>query len=292
MPVRIDHVIAAASDFPALEAAFSRLGFHVTGGGTHPHLGTRNRIIVLGEGYLELLGIADAERASPVLTRRLAGDGSGWVGFALQSADIAAEAEAIRGRGVDVRGPLPGRLVSPSGTVRGWRVLTHDSDDLWASSEPVPFLIQHDTEGETHRMELAGAGGLAPHANGARRIQAVTVAVRSHAGAEDVFARSYALHPRGTPYPDTLLGAEARSLQLPEEYEYIELASPTGPGIAQQRLTRAGEGVCSVDIAVTSLADTRTFLRERGIAHTLSDTSLLVAPSATLSIPVRFVPAS
>jgi hypothetical protein len=143
-----------------------------------------------------------------------------------------------------------------------------------------------------HRMELAGAGGLAPHANGADRIQAVTLTVRSHAGAEAIFARTYALHPRGAPYPDNLLGAEARSLQLPEEHEYIELASPTGPGIAQQRLTSAGEGVCSVDITVASLDDTRAFLRERGIAHTLSDTSLLVAPSATLNIPVRFVPAS
>jgi hypothetical protein len=176
--------------------------------------------------------------------------------------------------------------------VRSWRVLTYDSDDLWASAEPVPFLIQHDTEGETHRIELAGVGGLAPHANGARRIQAVTLAVRSLAEAEDAFVRTYALHPRGAPYPDKLLGAETRSLQLPEEDEYIELASPTGPGSVQQRITSAGEGVCSVDIAVASLADTQAYLRERGIAHTLSDTSLLVAPSATLSIPVRFVPAS
>lgn len=95
MPTRVDHVIAAASDLPPLEAAFSRLGFHITGGGTHPHLGTRNRITVLGNGYLELLGIADAERASPMLTRRLASSGSGWVGFALQSGDIAAVTLAV-----------------------------------------------------------------------------------------------------------------------------------------------------------------------------------------------------
>ncbi|HLZ20848.1 MAG TPA: VOC family protein [Ktedonobacterales bacterium] len=289
MPTRIDHVIAAAGDFPALEAAFGRLGFHVTGGGTHPHLGTRNRIIVLGEGYLELLGIADAERASPAITRRLASGGSGWVGFALQSDDIAAEAAAMRSRAADVRGPHPGRLVSPNGTGRSWRVLTHGSDDLWASAEPVPFLIQHDSAGAAHQTELAGEGSLAPHANGALRIQAVTLALRSRSAAEAAFARVYALHPRGAPYPDETLRAEVRTLPLPADGEYIELATPAGPGIVQQRIALAGEGVCSLAVAVASLAETRAFLSERGIAYTLAHGALWIEPAETLNIPLRFV---
>lgn len=292
MPVRIDHVIAAASDFPALEAAFTRLGFHVTGGGTHPHLGTRNRIVVLGESYLELLGIADAQRVSPVIARRLANGGSGWVGFALQSWDIATEAEAMRGRGVDVRGPYPGRLVAPGGAVRGWRALIQGSADLWAAAEPMPFLIQHDTTGATHQAELAGERGLAPHANGAFRIQSVLLAVANRAAAEDAFARCYELHPGGAPAVDEATGAAVVALPLPLDDQYIELAEPTGTGIVRQRIMSAGDGVCSVTVGVASLAETQAFLRERGIAFRLASDALLVAPEETLNIPLRFVASS
>ncbi|HEX6542254.1 MAG TPA: VOC family protein, partial [Ktedonobacterales bacterium] len=127
MPERIDHVIFAAADLTQLEAAFTRLGFHVVGGGEHPHLGTRNRIIVLDQGYIELLAIADEETVSPAVRERIA-QAPGWIGFALQSADIAAEAAAMRARGADVRGPVPGRLVAPNGSVRSWQTVTIGGD--------------------------------------------------------------------------------------------------------------------------------------------------------------------
>jgi hypothetical protein len=79
MPSCIDHVIIAGLDPGALEERFTSLGFFVTGGGTHPHLGTRNRIIVLDESYIELLALADPSRASPALQRFIA-SGGGWVG--------------------------------------------------------------------------------------------------------------------------------------------------------------------------------------------------------------------
>ncbi len=65
MPERIDHVIVAGRDLTQLEAAFTRLGFNVVGGGQHPHLGTRNRIILLDQGYIELLASADEQVVSP-----------------------------------------------------------------------------------------------------------------------------------------------------------------------------------------------------------------------------------
>jgi hypothetical protein len=291
MPERIDHVIAAAADFAALEAAWVRLGFHVTGGGTHPHLGTRNRIIVLGEGYVELLGIADAQAVSPRLRERLAGPGAaGWVGFAVQTTDIAAEAAAMGGRGADVRGPQPGRLVAPDGRARGWRVATVGDGDLWAAAEPLPFLIQHDTTGEQHRAELAGAGGLAPHANGAQRLRAVTIAVRELAAAARDFARVYALEPSGPARPDAVLDAEMLELPLPASGERIRLARPTGPGIAQRRLDAAGEGVCSLAIGTAERAGTLAFLRGQGIGYDERDGRLLLDQRATLGIPLELIP--
>jgi hypothetical protein len=141
MPQRIDHVIIAGPRLEALEDIFARLGFAIVGGGTHPHLGTRNRIIILGKGYIELLTIAGAAYVSPVLRQRIA-SGVAWVGYALQSGEIEAEARAMRARGVDARGPTAGRLVAPDGSARSWRVVTIGTDDLWAAALPLPFLIQ------------------------------------------------------------------------------------------------------------------------------------------------------
>ncbi len=174
MPTRIDHVILAGPDLDALEESFTRMGFYVTGGGEHPHLGTRNRIIILDESYIELLAVADPDRASPALQKFIAG-GGGWIGYALQSSDIAAETAAMRARGVDARGPVPGRLVAPDGSARGWGVTMIGADDLWQAAFPLPFLIQHDTTGETHRRELVGAGGIAPHPNGASHLMGVRI---------------------------------------------------------------------------------------------------------------------
>lgn len=174
MPIRIDHVIIAGPDLAALEEAFTKLGFYVTGGGEHPHLGTRNRVIILDESYIELLAVADPERASPTLVDLIA-KGGGWIGYALQSADILAETEAMLIRAIDARGPNVGQLVAPDGTRRSWRVTTIGSDDLWRAALPLPFLIQHDTTGLTHRRELAGADGLMPHRNGASHLMSVRI---------------------------------------------------------------------------------------------------------------------
>jgi hypothetical protein len=63
--MRIDHVILAATD---LDAAAARLevehGLRAKGGGRHEGMGTRNRVVPLGGGYLELLAIADPEEAA------------------------------------------------------------------------------------------------------------------------------------------------------------------------------------------------------------------------------------
>ncbi|HEX9037801.1 MAG TPA: VOC family protein [Ktedonobacterales bacterium] len=192
MPSSIDHVILAGPDLDKLEQTFTRLGFHVTGGGRHPHLGTRNRIIVLDDSYIELLAIADPERASPALIGFIA-QGGGWLGYALQTTDIVAETNAMRARGVDARGPTAGSLTAPDGSSRGWRVTTIGSEDIWQASFPVPFLIQHNTTGETHRMELAGAGGIAPHPNGASHLMSARHICRDVAEVAGRFQAAYNL---------------------------------------------------------------------------------------------------
>ena len=288
MPERIDHVIVAAADLDHLEAAFTRLGFRVVGGGQHPHLGTRNRIILLGEGYIELLAIADQQVVSPAVRERIM-TAPGWIGFALQSADIAAEANEMRERGADARGPKPGRLVAPGGSARSWQTVTVGGDDLFSVAEPVPFLIQHDSSGERHQQELAGEDAIETHPNGAQRLQSVVIAVSNLSDAARDFSQAYGLSPFSAPIEFPELGAATVVLPLDGVDEQILLTQPMGAGIATDRLTGSGEGVCCVVVAVNDIAATHSYLEDAGVTFEQWPIDLLFIPAETTGgAPILF----
>ena len=98
MPMRIDHVIYATRD---LDAAAARLeadhGLVAKGGGRHTGIGTENRIVPLGAGYLELIAVVDyaeAERSAlgHALAERIDGRGEGLMGWVVAVEDVIAEA--------------------------------------------------------------------------------------------------------------------------------------------------------------------------------------------------------
>jgi hypothetical protein len=100
--VRIDHVIVAATD---LDGAARRLevehGLRAAGGGRHEGLGTHNRIVPLGGGYLEILAVADADEAaqSPLgraLSARITRVGEGLMGWAVAVDDVLPVADRLR----------------------------------------------------------------------------------------------------------------------------------------------------------------------------------------------------
>src|SRR3954449_10310922 len=65
MAMRIDHVIYATADLDAAAARVeAAIGVAARGGGRHDAIGTHNRIVPLGGGYVELLAVADAEEAA------------------------------------------------------------------------------------------------------------------------------------------------------------------------------------------------------------------------------------
>ena len=99
--VRIDHAIWATRDLDAAAEQFERdHGLAAAGGGRHDGMGTHNRIVPLGGGYLELLAVADAGEAagSPLgrkVIERLASVGEGWMGWAVVVDDVGPVAERL-----------------------------------------------------------------------------------------------------------------------------------------------------------------------------------------------------
>src|SRR3569833_1119571 len=92
--MRIDHVIYATRDLDAAAARMENdLGLAVVEGGRHDGMGTRNKIVPLGGGYLELLAVTDPDEAAgsdlgAALLARLDAVGDGLLGWAVAVDDV------------------------------------------------------------------------------------------------------------------------------------------------------------------------------------------------------------
>jgi hypothetical protein len=92
--MRIDHVIYATRDLErAAKRLESELGIAAFAGGRHEGLGTHNRIVPLGGGYLELLAVCDPEEAASsvlgaALRERIEEQAEGLMGWAVAADDV------------------------------------------------------------------------------------------------------------------------------------------------------------------------------------------------------------
>jgi Glyoxalase-like domain len=134
--VRIDHVIYAAVDLDAAAARVeSEFELPVRGGGRHEGLGTHNRIVPLGGGYLELLAVADPDEAASSdfgrgLLARIAQTGDGLLCWAVVVDDVD---------------PVARRLGTTITTIRRAGLSARLAGLADAMREPfLPFFISRD----------------------------------------------------------------------------------------------------------------------------------------------------
>ena len=145
--LRIDHVVFAVQD---LDAAATRvleeLGLASVPGGVHPHWGTGNRIIPLGDTqYLELLAVIDPSVAATTNLGRtlqaLTADGDAWFAMCLATDEIDAVAARV---GLDV---VAGSRSLPDGRLVSWRGAGIEAP---ARTPDLPFFIAWDMPEELH----------------------------------------------------------------------------------------------------------------------------------------------
>jgi len=136
--MELDHVLIAVSDLGAAGAEFeSRYGLASVEGGRHPGWGTGNRIVPLGDAYLELVAVvAPAEAAGSSFGRwveRVAGSGPRPMGWAVRTSDLDGVADRL---GLE---PAAGSRVGRDGTPISWRTAGVEQ----AEAEPCfPFFIE------------------------------------------------------------------------------------------------------------------------------------------------------
>lgn len=202
MLLGIDHLVIAVPDPDAaaadLEAA---LGLAATGGGRHERAGTFNRLIFLGDAYLELIGVWDRALASahPIGAAALAAldaGAPGLVTWAIATDDAHREVAALRAAGSTIGEAVPGERVRPDGGVVRWHVATAAP---LAADRP-PFLIEHEMAGPEWGDAARRARAAFVHPFGGQaRVVGLELAVANPADVAAGFARTVGVAFRPAP---------------------------------------------------------------------------------------------
>jgi len=141
----LDHfAIAVREPDAAIDALATALGLPPgTSGGRHLAWGTRNRLLWLGDTFIELYTVDDAALAEaswlgrPAL-RALPG-GPAATCWALWTDDLDRDRAEMNSRGAELAAPSLGERRLPDGRIARWRLALPPEVDLER-----PFLIDHD----------------------------------------------------------------------------------------------------------------------------------------------------
>ena len=176
----IDHLVLASADPDTAAAELEAvLGLRAGDGGRHETLGTFNRLVWLGDSYLELIGVFDEELAASSWvgrpTLRALRQGGGLATYALASDDLAADVARLRATGALLEGPLPGERIRPDGRVVRWLLA---APPVLGPRDP-GFLIEHDgSTAEWTPAERAARAAEVHPAGGPVRLEALELPVR------------------------------------------------------------------------------------------------------------------
>ena len=136
-PMRIDHVLLATADIEATaERWLAEYGLGSVAGGEHREWGTGNRIVPVGDAYVELFGIRDTELAARTPIGRWIGSsaaaGDRFVAVSLGTSDL----DRVCARtGLE---PVAGHRVLDAGGRVEWRMAGVER----AIADGLPFFIQ------------------------------------------------------------------------------------------------------------------------------------------------------
>jgi len=250
MLTAIDHLVIATGDPDAGAGLLEReLGLRASGGGRHERLGTFNRLVWLGDSYLELVGVFDERLAAeswlgrPVATA-LRG-GGGLATFALASDALAADVAELRGNGSRLADPTPGERLRPDGRTVRWQVSL--PPDL--GPDRTPFLIEHDASAAEWTPEDRAERAAVGHpTGGAVRLTTLEIATPDPGALGYQYLRDLGLRVR-----PSLAGGGARDASVGRQTLRLRPA----------RSSRSGSSVDSTGVVVR--------LRSTGGTHRRAD---------------------
>lgn len=219
----IDHLVVAVDNPDDAAAVLEReLGLASTGGGRHDALGTFNRLIWLGNSYLELIGVFDRALAEHswlgAPTVRVLDRGGGLATWAIATDALRPELVRVRAAGSDLGEPIAGERVRADGAVVRWWVAL---PPRLGPVEP-PFLIEHDA-GAAEWTPTNRMARLTQHhpVGGPVRLEAIELAVDEIDGSSERFSRTTGLR-----FEPSLAGSGFRGARVGSQT--VRLRTPRG----------------------------------------------------------------
>jgi Glyoxalase-like domain len=163
--VELDHILLAVRDLDeAAEHLEREHGLTSYVGGNHPAWGTGNRIVPLGDSYLELIAVVDEATAAATEVGRWVAAGAGArgapIGWAVRPDDLDATAERL---GIAA---FEGSRARPDGTTLRWRMAGSDRAFAtpalpwfidWEDRATHPGAAQRSVAARVVRIELEGS---------------------------------------------------------------------------------------------------------------------------------------
>jgi hypothetical protein len=235
MLLGIDHLVIAVADPDAAAAALeSELGLAATGGGRH-ETGTHNRVVFLGDAYLELIGVWDralalAHPIGAAVVRALDAGLPGLVTYAVATDGARREVMALRATGSAISDVIGGARVRPDGETVAWHCAF---PPRLGPAEP-PFLIEHELNGAEWGVEARRARASFVHPfGGTARLVGIEVVVPDPAATAEAYVAviGVAVPPGPGPVPgerEVRIGEHALRLVPPG-------AGPAGVEISAAR---------------------------------------------------------
>src|SRR5262245_2978599 len=168
----IDHAVVVVKDLDAAASNWKQLGFTISPRGTHSaHMGTGNYTIMLGEDYMELLGVLSATEDNAPSRAHLERTGGGIERVAFTTPSAAAGAAELRSMGYAPIGPTDFErpVTMPDGRKAAAKFATFQWPVAEAPGGVRMFACQHKTR------ETVWIPELQKHANTATRIARVFI---------------------------------------------------------------------------------------------------------------------
>jgi hypothetical protein len=147
--LRIDHVVRAVRDLDEAGARFvSDYGLASAEGGRHGRWGTANRIVPLGQDYIELISVVDEQTAAATSLGRtildLTEQGDAWLAICLSDDNLDSTAKRL---GIEVQ---TGSRTRPDGETITWRSAGLEDP---RRDRAMPFFIQWQVPAALHPGE-------------------------------------------------------------------------------------------------------------------------------------------
>ncbi len=283
----IDHPLILVRDIEATRRFYTALGFTVTPVGKHPW-GTSTSLAVLERSALELMGVydeslIDAMDAGGFRFGRHMRDAlavrEGLSLVALHSQDVIADGTAFAGRGIPSQGPIEfRRKVKPPG--RDWDEAVVS---LWMLVDPALPRVSHFLA-QQHKPELLWVPEWMRHANGARRVGAVTYLADDPAPLLNRLGRMFGEPVANVAGEEFTIGQGVFRVTRPDQW------SAAYPGVALPVITPGEPGGVAVDVAVADLAQARALLHAAAIASIETPAGPAISDTAAAgNIVLRFI---